>query len=195
MQNQNLYQIRAYYSNDFIRVYQAYSDTIADVALNNQKFVSPPFSMTRMTWIKPSFLWMMYRAGWGMKDQNQKRILAIDIPHLAFNTLLGQAVLSHFDPLYHSSQEQWKKELDASDVVIQWDPERDIHLNKLDYRTIQIGLRRNAVFNYVNHWTLKISEVTELAHKIQDLIQQNKENIARSLLPEEKLFCEKFKQN
>jgi len=44
MQNQNLYQIRAYYSNDFIRVYQAYSDTIADVALNNQKFVSPPWN-------------------------------------------------------------------------------------------------------------------------------------------------------
>ncbi|WP_141653813.1 DUF4291 family protein, partial [Erwinia billingiae] len=31
-------------------------------------FASPPFSMTRMTWIKPSFLWMMYRSGWGMKD-------------------------------------------------------------------------------------------------------------------------------
>ncbi|WP_422570328.1 DUF4291 family protein, partial [Erwinia billingiae] len=29
-----------------------------------------------MTWIKPSFLWMMYRSGWGMKDPGQKRILA-----------------------------------------------------------------------------------------------------------------------
>lgn len=182
------YQVRAYYSSDFIRVYQAYSDTIADAALSNKKFTSPPFSMTRMTWIKPSFLWMMYRAGWGMKDPNQKRILAIDIPHSAFNAMLEQAVLSRFDPLYHASQEQWKKDLDTSDIVIQWDPERDIQLNKLDYRTIQIGLRKDAVFNYVNQWTLNITDVTELAHQINHLVQQNKLEIAKSLLPEERLF-------
>lgn len=74
-------QLRAFYNNDFIRVYQAYSDTIADSALAHGTFVSPPFSMTRMTWIKPSFLWMMYRSGWGKKDPNQHRILAIDLTH------------------------------------------------------------------------------------------------------------------
>jgi len=58
-------KIRAFYTKDFIRVYQAYSDDIADSAIENGTFVSPPFSMTRMTWIKPSFLWMMYRSGWG----------------------------------------------------------------------------------------------------------------------------------
>ncbi|MDI8083747.1 DUF4291 domain-containing protein [Salmonella enterica subsp. enterica serovar Kentucky] len=26
-----------------------------------------------MTWIKPSFLWMMYRSHWGTKDPGQKR--------------------------------------------------------------------------------------------------------------------------
>lgn len=188
MHHKKTYQIRAYYSNDFIRVYQAYSDVIADTALNNQKFISPPFSMTRMTWIKPSFLWMMYRAGWGMKDDNQKRILAIDIPHSAFHSMLEQSVLSHFDPLFHSSQEQWKKELEASDIIIQWDPERDLYLNKLDYRTIQIGLRRSAVLNYVNDWTLRITDVTELAHQIQDLVRQNKDDMAKLLLPEERLL-------
>jgi hypothetical protein len=60
-------QIRAYCSDAAIRVYQAYSHAIADSALAAQTFVSLPFSMTRMTWIKPSFLWMMYRAGWGKK--------------------------------------------------------------------------------------------------------------------------------
>lgn len=56
-------QIRAVYNDQTIRVYQAYSDAIANTALLNQTFVSPPFKMERMTWIKPSFLWMMYRAG------------------------------------------------------------------------------------------------------------------------------------
>ena len=72
--NQNI--IRAVYGEHTIRVYQAYSDPIADAALAHGTFVSPPFKMERMTWIKPSFLWMMYRAGWGLKDEGQKRILA-----------------------------------------------------------------------------------------------------------------------
>src|SRR5262245_19372278 len=68
-------QIRASYTDTTIRVYQAYPEVIADTALKHGTFVSPPFSMNRMTWIKPSFLWMMYRAGWGFKDDGQRRIL------------------------------------------------------------------------------------------------------------------------
>jgi len=59
-------QIRAVFDEQTIRVYQAYGDAIADPALKAGTFV-PPFSMTRMSWIKPSFLWMMYRSGWGTK--------------------------------------------------------------------------------------------------------------------------------
>jgi len=51
-----------------------------------------------MTWIKPSFLWMMYRCGWGLKDENQKRVLAIDIDRAGFERALSMACLSHFDP-------------------------------------------------------------------------------------------------
>lgn len=71
-------EIRAFYTNDFIRIYQAYNNCIADSAISNQKFVSPPFKLERTTWIKPSFFWMMYRCGWGYKE-GQERILAIDI--------------------------------------------------------------------------------------------------------------------
>lgn len=47
--------------------------------------------MERMTWIKPSFLWMMYRAGWGFKDKGQRRVLAIDI-----SRGLGKGVILQF---------------------------------------------------------------------------------------------------
>src|SRR4051812_17137799 len=36
---------------------------MAEPALSAGTFV-PPFKAGRMTWIKPSFLWMMYRSGW-----------------------------------------------------------------------------------------------------------------------------------
>ncbi len=42
-------QIRAVYNDKTIRVYQAYSDLIADSALQHQPFVSPPFKRERMT--------------------------------------------------------------------------------------------------------------------------------------------------
>ena len=53
-------QIRALYDEDTITVYQAYSAEIADPAVKEQRLTaSPQFSGTRMTWIKPSWCWMM----------------------------------------------------------------------------------------------------------------------------------------
>ncbi|MFN7610323.1 MAG: DUF4291 family protein, partial [bacterium] len=98
-------QIRALYDTTTIRVYQAYSDAIADSALAHGTFVSPPFKMDRMTWIKPSFLWMMYRAGWGLQDAGQKRILAIDITREGFEWALAHSCLSHADE--SMSKEEW----------------------------------------------------------------------------------------
>ena len=69
--------IYAVYDNKTIRVYQAYNNEIAGEALKLGKFGNK-FSLNRMTWIKPSFLWMMYRSGWASK-QGQERILAIDL--------------------------------------------------------------------------------------------------------------------
>ncbi|MGL4668181.1 MAG: DUF4291 family protein [Saezia sp.] len=80
-------QIRAVYDEQSIRVYQAYSKEIALPALKAQRFVAP-FKLTRMTWIKPSFLWMMYRAGYGLKDDGQAYILAIDIKREGFDWAL-----------------------------------------------------------------------------------------------------------
>ena len=52
--------IYAVFNDKTMRVYQAYNNEIADEALKLGKFGSK-FSLSRMTWIKPSFLWMMYR--------------------------------------------------------------------------------------------------------------------------------------
>ncbi|GAA3581122.1 DUF4291 domain-containing protein [Gibbsiella greigii] len=182
-------QIRAFYTKDFIRVYQAYSDIIADSVIRNGAFVSPPFSMTRMTWIKPSFLWMMYRSDWGMKDLGQKRILAIDLTHEGFFTLISQGVLNHHNNMDISEDaEVWKLKIKSSDVVIQWDPERDIYLNKLNYRTIQIGLRNKAVYDYCHKWIVDINDLTELTKEIHNLIILGDIDGARKLLPIENKY-------
>jgi hypothetical protein len=82
-------QVRATYTADAVTVYQAYSAAIADPAVAAGRFV-PPFKRDRMTWIKPSFRWMMYRCGWGAKP-DQERVLALQIG------LSGEAVIRYVD--------------------------------------------------------------------------------------------------
>ncbi len=181
-------QLRAHYTDAFVRVYQAYGDAIADSAVAHRTFVSPPFSMTRMTWVKPSFLWMMYRSGWAAKDDGQRRILAVDLAHDGFRWLVANGSASHFDPARHASKEDWEASVRASDVVIQWDPERDIHLNKLAHRTIQIGLRNDAVRRYVNEWIVGITDITPTVHRIHALLTSGATDDARALLPIETVY-------
>jgi hypothetical protein len=73
-------------------------------------------------------------------------------------------------------------------VRIQWDPERDLYLQPLNYRTIQIGLSKEIVGLYVNEWIRSITEVTELASQVYNLVISNKLEKARELLPEEKVY-------
>jgi len=181
------YQIRAHFNDETIRVYQAYGDDIADTALANGTFISPPFSMNRMTWIKPSFLWMMYRSGWAQKDPGQKRILAIDITHDGFQWALDHAALSHCPE--HMTHEEWRARKDASQVVIQWDPERDLLHRPLQHRSIQIGLSPAAVQLYVNEWIRKVTDVTELAVTMGELVKIGRLDDALSLIPEEATYA------
>lgn len=83
-------QIRAVYSTESITVYQAYSPAIAEAALAAGRFV-PPFRRDRMTWVKPSFLWMMYRCGWATKP-GQERVLAVQISRTGFEWALAHRV-------------------------------------------------------------------------------------------------------
>ncbi|MBB3914637.1 hypothetical protein ACVITL_005449 [Rhizobium pisi] len=182
-------QIRALYDEQTIRVYQAYSDEIADAALRQGTFVSPPFKMDRMTWIKPSFLWMMYRAGWGRKDAGQARILAIDISREGFEWALSHSCPSH--PSDSMSKEEWLRVKEAAPVRIQWDPERDLQLQPQTHRAIQIGLSKQAVELYVGQWIKRVTDITSEAHAIHTLVLHGKFDTARKSLPLEHPYVSK----
>lgn len=158
--------IRAIHDTETIRVYQAYSDAIADMAVAANSFRAPKeagiWSSSRMTWIKPSAVWMAYRCGWTvMKDMNQRRVLALDLSRPRFEQLLMGAVLSHGLPAGSTK---------ALPVVVQWDPERFMSGSKeerqalttsaeCDIRSIQIGLR--GVEDLLDPaFVLKITDVT-----------------------------------
>jgi hypothetical protein len=177
-------EIRAVYSAETITVYQAYNPAIATVAVAAGRFTGP-FSRDRMTWIKPSFRWMMYRSGWAVKD-GQEHVLAVEIRRSGFDWAVAQACLSHYDPAVHASEAAWKQELRSSPVRLQWDPERDLHLRPIPgTRSLQLGLSGEAVRRYVDEWTVTITDVTDLAHRIHALVRAGDLAAATELLPAE----------
>ena len=130
--------IYAVFDEKTIQVYQAYNNEIADEALKLGKFGSK-FSLNRMTWIKSSFLWMMYRSGWATK-QGQERILAIDLKREGFDERVKNSVFSSFREVSDLSKEEWKE------VRCQWDPDRDIYGNPIGRRAIQLGIKGETAF-------------------------------------------------
>jgi len=169
-----------------VRVYQAYSPAIADKAVAAGTFLAP-FSRERMTWIKPSFTWMMYRAGWAEKP-GQERILAIEILRSGFEWALAHACLSHFDKAAHATSDEWKAALKRSPARIQWDPERTLQLQPLDWRAIQIGLEGQAVHAYVDTWIQRIEDVTDLARTVRRTVAEDGPEAAAELLPGERPY-------
>ncbi len=177
-------EIRAVYTDETIRVYQAYNRIIAEEAVRNGTF-GAHFSMERMTWIKPSFLWMMYRCGWAQKE-NQEHVLAIDIRRSCFDQAVKGAVISNYSEDLGISREKWQKRVKESDIRVQWDPEKDINGNNLPYRSIQIGLRGNAVKEYVHDWIVGITDITEYVNELNAL--RNNGRDIQEQLPKEAVY-------
>ncbi|GID94899.1 DUF4291 domain-containing protein [Amorphoplanes digitatis] len=158
-------EIRAVYTDETITVYQAYRPDIAEPAVRAGRFV-PPFKRERMTWIKPSFLWMMYRCGWGTKP-GQERVLAVEITRAGFEWALAHACLSSYGDGDAENRAEWSLRLRHSPVRVQWDPERSIQLGALPHRSLQLGLGGEAATRYADEWTVAIRDVTELAHRVR----------------------------
>ena len=115
--------ILANYDAASIVVYQAYRPGIAAHAVQAKAF-GGDFSYARMSWIKPNFLWMMYRSGWGTKE-DQEAVLALRLRRAFFDRLLELAVPSSFDREVFSGHEEWQAAVASSEVRLQWDPDHD----------------------------------------------------------------------
>jgi Domain of unknown function (DUF4291) len=168
-------QVRALFDDETITVYQAFGAEIADAALAAGTFVSP-FKHDRMTWIKPSFRWMMHRSGWATKP-GQERVLAVRIGRDGFEWALRHSSLSHDATRKHTHP-----------VRVQWDPERSLQLEPLAYRAIQIGIGGEAVGRYVDEWITGLADVTPLAHEIHALVKAGELDAAQAALSAERPY-------
>ena len=150
--------ILAQFDSDSVVVYQAYRPSIGRFAAEHG-FFGGEFSLTRMSWIKPNFLWMMYRCGWGTKA-DQETVLAVRLRRAGFDEILAQSVPSRFEPALYATSEQFRVAVDRSSVRLQWDPDHDPSGAPVERRAIQLGLRGDVLRRYASEWILDIQDIS-----------------------------------
>jgi len=163
--------ILAQYDTDTIIVYQAYRPGIAHYALENGEF-GGDFSYSRMSWIKPNFLWMMYRSGWAEK-KDQEMILGLRLRRTFFDRILGEAVESHFNSTDFATHDAWKHAVETSEVRLQWDPDHDPAGKTVARRAIQLGLKGETLEEYGGGQVLEVIDMTEFVKARRDILKNN----------------------
>ena len=173
----------AQFDDQGVVIYQAYRKEIGDFAATNGYFGGDCFSLDRMSWIKPNFLWMMYRSGWGKKD-GQEVILAVKIKRTAFDAILANAIWSKYLPEQYATEKDWKYAGFNSDVRLQWDPDHSPVGGKLERKAIQLGLRGDMLALYAREWIIWVEDISEFVSKQH----QNLDNLDRLIVPSETIY-------
>ncbi len=179
-------EIRADYDDSTIVVYQAYGDAIADAALANGRSVAP-FSFTRMSWTKPSFLWLMHRSNWGRK-KGQERTLRVRIRREGWEKALSLGVLTSPDGPWAGNASNWSPAFKAAQVHIQWDTERSLRGAALEHQSIQVGLSRHIIEEFVDSWIVELEDVTPKVRTMSKQLRAGSHKEARRLLPKERPY-------
>jgi Domain of unknown function (DUF4291) len=175
--------IVAQFDAEGVVVYQAYRPAIGHFAATHGYFGGDYFSLDRMSWIKPNFLWMMYRSGWGQKE-GQEVILAVKIKREAFDTILAHAVRSSYNPDLYPTEKDWKRAVSNSNVRLQWDPDHSPTGGKLERKAIQLGLRGDILALYAREWIISIADISEFVWEQH----QNLADFSQLIVPRETIY-------
>ncbi len=176
--------ILAQYDDESVVVYQAYKPSIGKFAARHGWF-GGDFRYTRMSWIKPNFLWMMYRSNWGTSP-GQEIVLAIRLKRNFFDSLLAVAVPSSFHPAVFPTEKEWQAAVQRSEVRLQWDPDHGPTGAKQQRRAIQLGLRRETLRQYGREAILEIGDISHIVADGRERVESGR--IAELRMPTEKVY-------
>lgn len=177
--------ILAHHDEETVVVYQAYRPSIARAAIRDGRFGGGGFSFDRMSWIKPNFLWTMYRAGWGEKE-GQEHILAVRLKRPFFDRVLAHAVPSTWDPALFATAADWEEAVRHSEVRLQWDPDHHPLGAREERRAIQLGLRGATLRDYAGPEVVEILDLTGFAAEQHAVLRAG--GLARLVTPRERVY-------
>ena len=177
--------VLAQFDDDAVVVYQAYRPSIGRFAAEHGHFGGGGFSLDRMSWIKPNFLWMMYRCGWATKE-GQEVVLAVWLQRAAFDEILSLAVPSSFWDHRYADRAAWQADVTRSDVRLQWDPDHDPHGKPTVRRAVQLGLRGAVLARYARESIRRIEDITPFVREQHARVQRDR--IAALETPSEQVY-------
>ncbi len=167
---------------DTVVVYQAYSPAIGRYAADRGQF-GGDFSYSRMSWVKPNFLWMMFRSGWGTKP-DQEVTLALRRPF--FDALLAAAVPSSWDRARYPTEADWSAAVAGSDVRHQWDPDHHPTGATLERRAIQLGLRGGVLEAFGRRELLEVIDLSGFVAEQRQAVESGR--LAALVTPRERVY-------
>ena len=176
--------ILAQYDDETVVVYQAYNAAIGRYAVERGRF-GGDFSFARMSWVKPNFLWMMYRCGWGTKE-NQEVTLALRLRRTFFDALLADAVPSSWDRDLFATSDEWSRAVGRSAVRLQWDPDHHPSGAKLDRRAIQLGIRGATLEAFGTTELLEVIDLTDFVAEQREVLSSR--GVASLQTPRERVY-------
>lgn len=174
----NMKRIFAEFDKEGIYVYQAFKLKTVLRAAAAGRF-GQGFNRERTTWIKPSFAWILQRSKYATKHR-MDGIAKIKLCHEGFLEILKQSITTEYDSRLYPSRTAWRRALDLSEVRHQWDGDKDLRGRPNDRRAIQIALSGSIVANYVDEWTLGITNVTDLAQDIGKAVRGKSKQLPES---------------
>jgi hypothetical protein len=176
--------ILAQFDESTVIVYQAYRPAIGRFAADHGRF-GGDFSFSRMSWIKPNFLWMMYRSGWGTK-KDQEVTLALRLRREFFDSLLAVAVPSTWDHDQFATENEWSKAVSDSSIRLQWDPDHHPSGAKLERRAIQLGLRGDALLAFGQRELVEVIDLSEFVAEQRSRLSSG--GVSALLTPRERVY-------
>ena len=176
--------VLAQFDDETVVVYQAYRPAIGQFAAAHG-VLGGEFSYSRMSWVKPNFLWMMFRSGWGTKE-NQEVTLALRVRRTFFDGLLAAAVPSSWAPEEFATEAEWSKAVARSAVRVQWDPDHNPAGGKLERRAIQLGLRGDTLEAFGRRELLEVIDLTEFVAEQREGLASR--GVAGLVTPRERVY-------
>jgi hypothetical protein len=176
--------ILAQYDEKTVIVYQAYCPAIGRFAVEHGEF-GGAFSYARMSWVKPNFLWMMYRSGWGIKE-GQEVTLALRLRRSFFESLLVEAVPSSWDKDMFPTKQEWSHAVARSSVRLQWDPDHHPSGLAADRRAIQLGLRGETLAVFGKRELLEVIDLSSFVAEQRSRLSN--EGVSALVTPRERVF-------
>jgi len=164
--------ILAQQTDEHILVYQAYRPSIANYAIEHQEFGGDDYSYNRMSWIKPNFLWMMYRSGWAAKP-GQEKIVGIWIKKTDFDIILENSAYTSYAQTSDMSHDDWKASLDENEIRLQWDPDHFPNGEKHTRKAIQLGIKGDLLKQFGKKMPIKIIDLSDFVNEQRAFAQSS----------------------